>query len=227
MIYRIPVSSSLFSSFFPAPLFANSPAWEATQDLRGQMVYTTSRRSVVGDVILRTAANGIMTGFFPKEAFPSYSCKAMAMNCCTASSLDRMEGPVDRAIGLSIAGRFLNRFILIFTPTKPVRVTAGMECYITRNNGKLMGAKIDFARHESMIFSFCAMSGLHDTAPNQLLNSKRRLGPNRSAKRWYAPFSFEIGNWIARYVRARSAAGSPFHGAFGLSVFVATAGSFS
>ncbi|HXL27462.1 MAG TPA: hypothetical protein VN952_12325, partial [Chthoniobacterales bacterium] len=45
------------------------------------------------------------------------------------------------------------------------------------------------------------MSGLHDTAPQPITEFEAPARPQSLPRNgWYAPFSFEIGNWIARYV---------------------------
>jgi Kdo2-lipid IVA lauroyltransferase/acyltransferase len=45
------------------------------------------------------------------------------------------------------------------------------------------------------------MSGLHDAAPQPITEFETAARPPSLQRNgWYAPFSFEIGNWIARYV---------------------------
>src|SRR5258708_35400939 len=57
------------------------------------------------------------------------------------------------------------------------------------------------------------MSGLHETAPRPITEFEAPARPRSLSRNgWYGPLSFEIGNWIARYVPR------PFSRAFAVSV---------
>ena len=57
------------------------------------------------------------------------------------------------------------------------------------------------------------MSGIHETAPGPITEIEAPVGPSSLPRNgWYAPFAFEIGNWIARYVP------SPLSRAFAVSM---------
>jgi hypothetical protein len=123
----------------------------------GQMVYTTSRRSVVGDVILRTRSNGDYDLAFSKGGvsvlqLQSHGNELVATGLFAKSG---WKGPVDRALGPLHSWAMLKQVIPYFDSNQ---ASAGngkkWNATFDRKNGKLTGAKIDFIRHESMIFSF-------------------------------------------------------------------------
>jgi hypothetical protein len=123
----------------------------------GQMVYTTNRRSVVGDVILRTRSSGDYDLAFSKGGVLVLQLQAHG-NELVATGLfakSGWKGPVDRAIGPLHSWALLKQVVPYFYSNQ---TTASNDkkwsATFNRKNSKLSGAKIDFARHESMIFSF-------------------------------------------------------------------------
>jgi len=143
MIYRIPVILLPLLFVSPAPLFANSPALGATQRLR-RTNWSTPRVEVrSGRRDFATRANGDYDWLFPKEAFPSYSCKAMAMNWLPLPlRSDRMERTRDRAIGPLHSWALLKQVIPYFY-TNQTSASNGRKwsATFTRNNGKFNGGK--------------------------------------------------------------------------------------
>jgi hypothetical protein len=123
----------------------------------GQMVYTTSRRSVVGDVILRTRSNGDYDLAFSKGGVSVLQLQSHGNELVATGLFARSgwRGPVDRAIGPLHSWALLKQVIPYFYSDQS-SASSGRRwnATFTRKNGKLTGAKIDFARHESMIFSF-------------------------------------------------------------------------
>jgi hypothetical protein len=123
----------------------------------GQMVYTTNRRSVVGDVILRTRSSGDYDLAFSKGGVAVLQLQGHGNELVATGLFARSgwKGPVDRAIGPLHSWALLKQVIPYFDSNQP---SAGngkkWTATFDRKNGKLTGAKIDFARHESMIFSF-------------------------------------------------------------------------
>jgi hypothetical protein len=127
------------------------------QTHEGQMVYTTSRRSVVGDVILRTRLNGDYDLAFSKGGVSVLQLQSHGNELVATGLFARTgwKGPVDRAIGPLHSWALLKQVIPYFY-SEQSSASNGRKWNATfaRKNGKLMGTKIDFARHESMIFSF-------------------------------------------------------------------------
>jgi len=82
MIYRIPVILLPLLFVSSCATVRELPGLGSdAKTYEGQMVYTTSRRSVVGDVILRTRANGDYDLAFSKGGVSVLQfAKAMAMN---------------------------------------------------------------------------------------------------------------------------------------------------
>jgi hypothetical protein len=123
----------------------------------GQMLYTTSRRSVVGDVILRTRSNGDYDLAFSKGGVSVLQLQSHGNELVATGLFARSgwKGPVDRALGPLHSWALLKQVIPYFYSNQN---TAGSgrrwNATFDRKNGKLAGARIDFARRESMIFSF-------------------------------------------------------------------------
>jgi hypothetical protein len=123
----------------------------------GQMVYTTNRRSVVGDVILRTRASGDYDLAFSKGGVSVLQLQGHGNELVATGMFARngWKGPIDRAIGPLHSWALLKQVVPYFY-TNQNSASNGRRWSATfeRKNGKLVGAKIDFARRESMIFSF-------------------------------------------------------------------------
>jgi hypothetical protein len=123
----------------------------------GQMVYTTNRRSVVGDVILRTRASGDYDLAFSKGGVSVLQLQGHGNELVATGMFARSgwKGPVDRAIGPLHSWALLKQVVPYFYSNQ-TSASNGRKWSATfeRKDGKLVGAKIDFARRESMIFSF-------------------------------------------------------------------------
>jgi hypothetical protein len=123
----------------------------------GQMVYTTNRRSVVGDVILRTRASGDYDLAFSKGGVSVLQLQGHGNELVATGMFARSgwKGPIDRAIGPLHSWALLKQVVPYFYTDKN-SASNGRRWSATfeRKDGKLVGAKIDFARRESMIFSF-------------------------------------------------------------------------
>ena len=158
MIYRIPVILLPLLFVSSCATVRELPGLGSdAKTYEGQMVYTTSRRSVVGDVILRTRAiRKLLLARSPAAVFvlllQSHGNELVATGLFARTG---WKGPVDRAIGPLHSWALLKQVIPYFY-TNQTSASNGRKwsATFTRNNGKLTGAKIDFARHESMIFSF-------------------------------------------------------------------------
>jgi hypothetical protein len=125
--------------------------------LEGQMVYTTSRRSVVGDVILRTRSNGDYDLAFSKGGVSVLQLQSHGNELVATGLFARTgwKGPVDRAIGPLHSWALLRQVIPYFYSNQSSASNSRKwRATFSRDSGRLKGAKIDFARHESMIFSF-------------------------------------------------------------------------
>ena len=158
MIYRIPVlllpllfiSSCVTVRELPG-LGSDAKTYE------GQMVYTTNRRSIVGDVILRTRSNGDYDLAFSKGGVSVLQLQSHGNELVATGLFARTgwKGPVDRAIGPLHSWALLKQVVPDFYSNQSSASNGRKwSATFTRNNDKLTGAKIDFARHESMIFSF-------------------------------------------------------------------------
>ena len=123
----------------------------------GQMVYTTARRSVVGDVILRTRSNGDYDLAFSKGGVSVLQLQSHGNELVATGLFARngWKGPVDRAIG-PLHSWALFKQVVPYFDSNQTSANNGRKwnATFTRKNGKLTGAKIDFARRESMNFSF-------------------------------------------------------------------------
>jgi hypothetical protein len=125
--------------------------------LEGQMLYRTSRRSVIGDVIFRTRSSGDYDLAFSKGGVSVLQLQSHGNELVATGLFARngWKGPVDRALGPLHSWALLKQVIPYFYSSQS-SASSGKKWSATfeRKNGRLTGAKIDFARHESMIFSF-------------------------------------------------------------------------
>jgi hypothetical protein len=159
MIYRLPaLLLSLLLLLLCSCTVSELPGLGSDAKTReGQMVYTTSRRSVVGDVILRTRSNGDYDLAFSKGGVSVLQLQSHGNELVATGLFARTgwKGPVDRAIGPLHSWALLKQVIPYFYSNQSsARNGRKWSASFTRINGKLTGTKIDFARHESMIFSF-------------------------------------------------------------------------
>jgi hypothetical protein len=157
MIYRLVVVLSLLPILCSCTVSELPGLGGDAKTYEGQMVYTTSRRSIVGDVILRTRSNGDYDLAFSKGGVSVLQLQSHGNELVATGLFARTgwKGPVDRAIGPLHSWALLRQVIPYFY-TNQSSASNGRKwsTTFTRNKGKLTGTKIDFARHESMIFSF-------------------------------------------------------------------------
>ena len=158
MIYRLPALLLSLLLLLCSCTVSELPGLGSDAKTReGQMVYTTSRRSVVGDVILRTRSNGDYDLAFSKGGVSVLQLQSHGNELVATGLFARTgwKGPVDRAIGPLHSWALLKQVIPYFYSNQSsARNGRKWSASFTRINGKLTGTKIDFARHESMIFSF-------------------------------------------------------------------------
>ena len=157
MNYRIAALLSIFLLLCSCTVNELPGLGSDAKTLQGQMVYTTSRRSVVGDVILRTRSNGDYDLAFSKGGVSVLQLQSHGSELVATGLFARTgwKGPVDRAIGPLHSWALLRQVIPYFYSSQSSASNSRKwSATFSRNSGKLQGAKIDFARHESMIFSF-------------------------------------------------------------------------
>jgi hypothetical protein len=123
----------------------------------GQMVYQTSRTSIVGDVILRTRPDGEYDLVFLKGGVQILEIQAHNDQLVATGLFARngWTGPLDRAPGPLRSWALLKQVIPYFDSTQTSAQSDRIwNATFTRKGNQLVGAKIEFRHRGSMIFSF-------------------------------------------------------------------------
>jgi hypothetical protein len=123
----------------------------------GQMVYQTSRTSIVGDVILRTSPSGDYDLVFLKGGVQVLQVQAHGDQLVASGLFARngWTGPLDRAPGPLKSWALLKQVIPYFDSTQLSAQSGNIwNATFQRNGNQLVGAKVQFRRRGSMTFSF-------------------------------------------------------------------------
>jgi len=123
----------------------------------GQMVYQTSRTSIVGDVILRTSPNGDYDLVFLKGGVQVLQVQAHGGELVATGLFagNGWTGPVERAQGPLRSWALLRQVVPYFDSTQTSAENGKTwSATFERKGNQLVGAKIEFRRRGSMTFSF-------------------------------------------------------------------------
>ena len=123
----------------------------------GQMVYQTTRTSIVGDVILRTQPSGDYDLIFSKGGAEVLQIQAHDGQLVATGLLARngWTGPVDRTPGPLRAWALLKQVVPYFDSNQTSAQNGKIwNATFRRNGNQLIGAKVVFYRRGSMTFSF-------------------------------------------------------------------------
>jgi hypothetical protein len=123
----------------------------------GQMLYQTSHTSVVGDVILRTQASGDYDLVFSKGGAQVLQIQAHDGKLVVTGLFAKngWNGPVERAPGILRSWALLKQVVPYFDSNQTSAQNGKLwNATFDRKGNQLIGAKIQFYRRGSMIFSF-------------------------------------------------------------------------
>jgi hypothetical protein len=122
----------------------------------GQMVYQTTRTSIVGDVILRTQPSGDYDLIFSKGGAEVLQIQAHDGDLVATGLLARngWTGPVDRVPGPLKSWALLKQVVPYFDSNQTSANGKVWSATFERKGNQLTGAKVQFHRRGSMIFSF-------------------------------------------------------------------------
>jgi hypothetical protein len=123
----------------------------------GQMIYKTSSRSIVGDVILRTRANGDYDLVFSKTGVLVLQLQVHGNEFSASGPVVRpgYTGPIELAQGELRNWAHLKTVLPYFYSNDPNASGRGWTATFDRQGNRLTGSKIEFiGRKASMVFSF-------------------------------------------------------------------------
>jgi len=123
----------------------------------GQMIYNTSARSIVGDVILRTRANGDYDLVFSKTGVLVLQLQVHGNELSATGLVARSgyTGPIELAQGELRNWAHLKTVLPYFYTNDPSASGRGWTATFARQGNRLVGSKIQFiGRKASMLFSF-------------------------------------------------------------------------
>lgn len=123
----------------------------------GQMVYQTTRTSIVGDVILRTQPSGDYDLIFSKGGAEMLQLQAHDGQLVATGLLARngWTGPIERTPGLLRPWALLKQVVPYFDSTQTSAQNGKIwNATFDRKGNQLVGAKVQFYRRGSMTFSF-------------------------------------------------------------------------
>jgi hypothetical protein len=123
----------------------------------GQMLYQTTHTSVVGDVILRTQASGDYDLVFSKGGAQVLQIQAHDGELVVTGLFAKngWRGPVDHAPGILRSWALLKQVVPYFDSNQTSAQNGKLwNATFERKGNQLSGAKVQFNRRGSMIFSF-------------------------------------------------------------------------
>jgi hypothetical protein len=123
----------------------------------GQMLYQTTHTSVVGDVILRTQASGDYDLVFSKGGAQVLQIQAHDGKLVVTGLFAKngWNGPVERTPGILRSWALLKQVVPYFDSNQTSAQNGKLwNATFDRKGNQLIGAKIQFYRRGSMIFSF-------------------------------------------------------------------------
>jgi len=123
----------------------------------GQMVYQTTHTSLVGDVILRTQASGDYDMIFSKGGAQVLQIQAHDGKLVVTGLFAKngWTGPVDHAPGVLRSWALLKQVVPYFDSNQTSAQNGKLwNATFERKGNQLIGAKVQFYRRGSMIFSF-------------------------------------------------------------------------
>jgi hypothetical protein len=122
----------------------------------GQMVYQTTHTSIVGDVILRTQPGGDYDLIFSKGGAEVLQIQAHDGQLVATGLLARngWTGPVERTPGPLKSWALLKQVVPYFDSNQTSANGKLWNATFERKGNQLVGAKVQFHRRGSMIFSF-------------------------------------------------------------------------
>ena len=123
----------------------------------GQMLYQTPRTSIVGDVILRTRPSGDYDLVFSKGGVQVLQIQAHGDELVATGMFARngWTGSVAHAPGQLRSWALLKQVVPFFDSTQSTAQNGNIwNATFDRKGKQLVGAKVQFRRHGSMIFSF-------------------------------------------------------------------------
>jgi hypothetical protein len=133
------------------------PGLSDTKKHDGQMVYQTTRTSIVGDVILRTQPSGDYDLIFSKGGAQMLQIQAHDGKLVATGLFARSgwTGPTDRAPGPLRAWALLKQVVPYFDSNQASAQNGQIwSATFDRKGNQLVGAKVQFHRRGSMTFSF-------------------------------------------------------------------------
>jgi hypothetical protein len=133
------------------------PGLSDTRKHDGQMVYQTTRNSIVGDVILRTQPTGDYDLIFSKGGAQMLQIQAHDGHLVATGLFARngWTGPVDRTPGPLRAWALLKQVVPYFDSNQASAQSGKIwNATFERKGNQLVGAKVQFYRRGSMTFSF-------------------------------------------------------------------------
>jgi hypothetical protein len=123
----------------------------------GQMLYQTTHSSVIGDVILRTQASGDYDLVFSKGGAQVLQIQAHDGKLVVTGLFAKngWTGPVEHAPGILRSWALLKQVVPYFDSNQATAQNGKLwNATFDRKGNQLIGAKIQFYRRGSMIFSF-------------------------------------------------------------------------
>jgi hypothetical protein len=123
----------------------------------GQMVYQTTQTSIVGDVILRTRSSGDYDLVFSKGGAQMLQIQAHDGQLVATGLFARSgwTGPVDRTPSALKSWALLKQVVPYFDSKQTSAQNSNIwTATFDRQGDQLVGAKVQFHRRGSMIFSF-------------------------------------------------------------------------
>ena len=123
----------------------------------GQMLFQTTHTSVVGDVILRTQASGDYDLIFSKGGAQVLQIQAHDGKLVVTGLFAKngWTGPVDHAPGILRSWALLKQVVPYFDSNQTSAQNGKLwTATFDRKGNQLVGAKVQFYRRGSMVFSF-------------------------------------------------------------------------